>query len=131
MVTKVLLIVVVGLVGGALLYWLSGDGRVEPERLARERTAQPSNGQTFTAEQVGQHASKDDCWTIINDQVFDVTPFIEHHPGGDEILRACGRDGSSLFNNRQTEGGQTVGSGRPHSDNAVDILADLYVGDLK
>ena len=38
---------------------------------------------TYTLSEVAQHASKDDCWAIISGDVYDLTEFINRHPGGD------------------------------------------------
>jgi cytochrome b involved in lipid metabolism len=84
----------------------------------------------LTRSEVAQHDSASDCWTIIDGSVYDLTSYIPRHPGGDDILEACGTDGSSLFNQRQTDDGQSVGSGTPHSGNAKSQLQSLFVGQL-
>ncbi len=86
--------------------------------------------QSFSADEVATHNSEDDCWTIIDSKVYDITEYIPRHPGGDEILRACGADGSTLFNQRQTEDGEQVGTGQPHSGSASGILEGFQVGEL-
>lgn len=85
---------------------------------------------SFTTEEVAAHNTENDCWIIIGGSIYDVTTFIPAHPGGEEILRACGTDGTVLFQTRTTEDGETVGSGTPHSSNAISQLGPLYVGDL-
>lgn len=51
-----------------------------------------------TKEEVKQHRTKDDAWTIINNKVYNITPYINFHPGGaDEIMKGAGRDGTTLF----------------------------------
>lgn len=88
-------------------------------------------GQTqFTKEEVAQHTKVDDCWTIINGGVYDITNYVPMHPGGDEILRTCGTDGTSLFAERKTTTGEIVGSGTPHSSTAENQLADYKIGEL-
>ncbi|KAF3938778.1 hypothetical protein ABW19_dt0201779 [Dactylella cylindrospora] len=38
-------------------------------------------------------------WTALEGKVYDVTPYLPYHPGGDkEVLRVCGKDGTKLFN---------------------------------
>lgn len=83
---------------------------------------------TFTMGEVASHSSKTDCWTIISGQVYDLTEFINRHPGGDEILQACGTDATTLFLSRTTKDGRAVGSGTPHSQTAQEQLATLKIG---
>jgi cytochrome b involved in lipid metabolism len=108
----------------------------EPSSVANQTSA-PAQGQSessdlplFKTEEVATHASEDDCWTIVNGGVFDITSYVPRHPGGDEILRACGTDGTSLFETRTTEDGEEVGPGTPHSSNAAKQLANFKVGVL-
>ncbi len=97
---------------------------------ANEAAADPGTTATYTASQVAAHNSADDCWTIIDGKVYDITSYIPRHPGGDEILRACGADGTSLFERRETATGESVGSGTPHSSSAAAQLASLQIGVL-
>lgn len=85
---------------------------------------------TYTIEDVKKHDTKTSCWTIISGSVYDITSYIPRHPGGDEILRACGQDATTLFKTRQTGDGQPVGSGSPHSANAEEQLKKLFIGKL-
>ncbi len=75
---------------------------------------------SFTLAQVATHNSEADCYSAINGNVYDLTAFINKHPGGDRnILRICGLDGSSLFN------GQHGGDAKPER-----ILAGFEIGTL-
>jgi hypothetical protein len=40
----------------------------------------------FQFSEVQTHGSPTDCWLIIHGKVYDVTKFLEHHPGGDDVL---------------------------------------------
>ncbi len=86
--------------------------------------------ESYTAKQVESHNSKDDCWTIINNSVYDITSYIPRHPGGDEILEACGRDATRMFTSRTDEAGDEIGSGTPHSSSAEQQLEQLKIGTL-
>ncbi|XP_008224490.1 PREDICTED: cytochrome b5 [Prunus mume] len=77
------------------------------------------DGKLFTLAQVSEHNTPKDCWLIINGKVYDVTKFLEDHPGGDDVLlSATGKDATDDF--------EDVG----HSDNARDMLKDMCVGDI-
>lgn len=53
----------------------------------------------ITKTELKRHATKEDCWTSINGRVFNVTRYIDFHPGGvEEIMKCAGRDGTALFN---------------------------------
>ncbi|KAG0307865.1 hypothetical protein BGZ98_009582, partial [Dissophora globulifera] len=52
----------------------------------------------FSASQVAAHSSENDCWVIIHDKVYDVTPFLNDHPGGKKILlKNAGTDATKQF----------------------------------
>jgi L-lactate dehydrogenase (cytochrome) len=46
----------------------------------------------LSALDVGQHNSRSSCWVIVSGQAYDVTEFMDHHPGGaGVILRYAGK----------------------------------------
>ena len=52
----------------------------------------------YTLEDVSVHNTKDDCWIIINDGVYDVTEFLSIHPGGKSIvISVAGKDATEYF----------------------------------
>lgn len=52
----------------------------------------------FTRNDVQLHSSLDDCWTVIFDKVYNITEFVNDHPGGDFILlEYAGRDATHAF----------------------------------
>jgi len=53
----------------------------------------------FTREEVRKHNKKDDIWLIINENVYDVTGFLNRHPGGFRILKAYGGEDASVSEN--------------------------------
>lgn len=74
----------------------------------------------FTLDQVATHNTEADCYSAINGNVYNLTAWINKHPGGDRaILSICGKDGSSAFNGKH--GGDT----KPEQ-----ILAGFEVGTL-
>ncbi|KAH8826280.1 cytochrome b5 [Flagelloscypha sp. PMI_526] len=45
-----------------------------------------------------QHRKKTDAWTAIGGKVYNITPYMPFHPGGEkELMRVAGRDGTKLF----------------------------------
>ena len=52
----------------------------------------------WTHAEVAQHNSSDDCWIIVNDNVYDVTAFLPEHPGGSGVVvDEAGRDSTAAF----------------------------------
>lgn len=72
----------------------------------------------FTLTDIQTHNSVSSCWTIVNGLVYDVTTWINSHPGGKEaIISMCGKDSTSAFMLQ-------------HGDNekVARILADFKIG---
>jgi len=45
-----------------------------------------------------QHNKRDDAWSAFNGKVYNITPYLDFHPGGEkELMRVAGRDGTKLF----------------------------------
>ncbi|KAG0210557.1 hypothetical protein BGX28_009193 [Mortierella sp. GBA30] len=52
----------------------------------------------FSVNQVSSRNSENDCWVIIHDRVYDVTSFLNDHPGGKKILlKNAGLDATKQF----------------------------------
>lgn len=80
--------------------------------------------QSYSREDVAKHNKASDCWMVIAEKVFNVTPEIKIHPGGRIISIGCGRDATSLFY-------MYPSSGQVHGSRAINDLRKLYVGELK
>lgn len=123
-VTAVQVLVVTFLVGhsGAEATW----GKIAPvaEQPVETESEPPENGEddptVFSAAEVAQHSTAEDCWTIVDGNVYDVTPFASRHPGGlAAISQICGVDGTERF------------SGKHGSDSAPNAqLESLKIGTL-
>ncbi|KAG1755383.1 cytochrome b5-like heme/steroid binding domain-containing protein [Suillus lakei] len=73
-----------------------------------------------TYEELKAHSTKDSLYVLIHGEVYDVTTFIDEHPGGDDVILAeAGKDATQAF--------EDVG----HSDEARDLLPPLLVGDFE
>lgn len=122
----ILLVVAVLGVGGFAIWKLTAN-----KPATQTTTNSTSNQQaTYTAADVAMHKTANDCWTIISGSVYNITPYVPVHPGGNEILLACGVDGTTLFTQRTTSDGQTIGSGTPHDGQAQRQLAQYKIGTL-
>ena len=73
----------------------------------------------LTVEEVAKHNTRDDCWIIIDNNVYNVTDYIDEHPGGDSIMNHAGGD--------STEGAH----GPQHPPSMWDVLKLFYIGELK
>lgn len=42
---------------------------------------------TFSRDEVAQNTTDDSLWFIIDSKVYDVTDFVDAHPGGEYVLK--------------------------------------------
>lgn len=81
----------------------------------------PSQIKTYGLTEVQAANSEAKCWTIIDGKVYDVTGWINKHPGGSKaILGLCGKDGTSAFKK------QHASQPKPNSE-----LTNYLIGTLK
>jgi cytochrome b involved in lipid metabolism len=84
-----------------------------------------SSSSSYTKGQLATHNKPADCWMAINGGIYDVTNYVDMHPGGaDIVLMYCGKDATQAYN---TQGGR----GRGHSSRADALLAQYKVGTLQ
>lgn len=102
----------------ARLYDMSILGRVEKKPSPKERF-ESADG-VYTWQEVAAHNSEESAWIAIEGLVYDITEFVDRHPGGKEILlTAVGREATDLFN-----------SYHPFTDIPRKVLKKYRIGSL-
>ena len=105
---------------GAQAVW---EGRLAADKSTSSKISdsQTTNVKSYAMADVSQHKSSASCWSAIDGNVYDLTKWINQHPGGSGVIKAiCGKDGSAAFN------GQHAGQNRPANE-----LARFKIGALK
>ncbi|XP_054552921.1 cytochrome b5 type B isoform X1 [Talpa occidentalis] len=73
----------------------------------------------YRLEEVAKRNSPENIWLVIHGRVYDITRFLNEHPGGEEVLlEQAGADASESF--------EDVG----HSSDAREMLKQYYIGDV-
>ena len=112
------LAIVVGSVVSVVLLTSAATG-AEPESAPVQ--AAPVYEGPFSAGEVATHCTEGDSWIIVEGKVYDVTPYVEMHPGGEGMILAyAGKDATKPFRGEQ--------HGRDEVDN---VLSNYYIGELK
>ncbi|KAG5928081.1 hypothetical protein E4U42_001285 [Claviceps africana] len=75
---------------------------------------------TFTRAEVESHNSASSCYVTIGSKVYDVTDFVDDHPGGGSlVLEYAGKDVENILKDSTSH---------RHSDAAYEVLDDSLVG---
>lgn len=74
---------------------------------------------TIKADEVSRHTKKTDLWIILHGKVYDLTNYVEDHPGGVPfLLEFAGKDATEAY--------EDIG----HSEDAREILENHLIGKL-
>jgi len=81
--------------------------------------AAATGSKTYTLKDLQENGTSQKLLMLLHDKVYDVTKFLDEHPGGDEVLLGeAGRDATEAF--------EDVG----HSDDARSLLGPMYLGEF-
>ncbi|ONM09427.1 Cytochrome b5 isoform A [Zea mays] len=84
----------------------------------------PTLTKLYSMEEAALHNTPDDCWVIVDGKIYDVTKYLEDHPGGADVLleatgTACpGKDATEEFDDAG------------HSKSAKDLMQDYFIGEV-
>ncbi|XP_054720027.1 cytochrome b5-like [Uloborus diversus] len=74
---------------------------------------------TYTLKEIAEHSSPDSLWLLIDNGVYDVSKFMDEHPGGPEpLFDWAGKDATDAF--------EDAG----HSADARELMKSYRVGEL-
>ncbi|KAI8812657.1 protein CYTB-5.1, partial [Cladochytrium replicatum] len=74
---------------------------------------------TFEWADIASHNKRKDTWMVIDGKVYDITKFLDEHPGGEEVLlEQAGVDATEAFDE--------IG----HSDDAKELLKTYLIGQI-
>ena len=80
--------------GHSLMDWI--------RKSAREKdTISGTNGRILkvSKEELSKHNKQSDCWIAVHGKVYNITPYLDFHPGGvDEMMRGAGIEATKIFN---------------------------------
>ena len=78
-----------------------GQGVAKPAAKGGDDAAKKDAGagkKTYPMDEVKKHNKDTDCWVVLHNQVYDVTKFLNDHPGGKKaIMLYAGKDATTEF----------------------------------
>jgi len=93
---------------GAEATWKNRIAQTEGTALADAGTTPDASGQPgsttgaliLSTAEVTKHNTRSDCWSIVKGKVYNLTSYVQSHPGGASVIaNICGKDGSGAFSN--------------------------------
>ncbi|XP_069368481.1 cytochrome b5 [Paralichthys olivaceus] len=87
--------------------------------MGEQQQKSPGGERLFRLSEIQEQNSFRSTWIIIQNKVYDVTKFLEEHPGGEEVLREqAGGDATESF--------EDIG----HSSDAREMASSMVIGEL-
>uniref|UniRef100_A0A915HR92 sulfite oxidase n=1 Tax=Romanomermis culicivorax TaxID=13658 RepID=A0A915HR92_ROMCU len=110
-------------------YWkIFTAGKVKAETISAETSESKLSAETseskpkvFTRNEIRNHKTKETgIWVTYKNGVYDVTNFVDYHPGGDKILMAAGGSVDPFWNLYAVH----------KTSDVLEILEEMRIGDL-
>uniref|UniRef100_A0A3P8RVS5 Cytochrome b5 n=1 Tax=Amphiprion percula TaxID=161767 RepID=A0A3P8RVS5_AMPPE len=87
--------------------------------MGEQQQQSPAGVKYFRLSEIEEQNSFKSTWIIVHHRVYDVTKFLEEHPGGEEVLREqAGGDATESF--------EDVG----HSTDAREMASGMVIGEV-
>ncbi|XP_029652824.1 cytochrome b5 [Octopus sinensis] len=95
------------------------SGKLDDDRNDEKKEGDKTDVKVYKLEQVKDHKTCKSLWLVIDNKVYDVTEFLDEHPGGEEVLLDLGgTDATEPFDNVS------------HSSDAREMMKKYYIGEL-
>ncbi|XP_074568622.1 uncharacterized protein LOC141825131 [Curcuma longa] len=76
---------------------------------------------SYSAAEISLHTTKEDCWLSIGGKVYDVSTFMEEHPGGEDVILHASASGDA------TQAFEEIG----HSSAAISSMKSYLIGTIE
>ncbi len=72
----------------------------------------------YTVDEIKTHNTKESLWLIVEGKVYDVTKYVDDHPGGDDIMleNSSGKDATEAYEDAD------------HGKRAKKMMEDYLIG---
>lgn len=123
--SQIAVVITTILLGGIAYFTFLRFNRIADVQPVAGVSGGESGGRLISRKEVGKHCVADDLWIILKNQqshklsVYDITAYVEEHPGGQAILNNAGKDSTKGF------------YGPQHPSRVFDMIEDFYIGDLQ
>jgi cytochrome b involved in lipid metabolism len=109
----------IGIVFFICFYYIMGCKMSQPTKgsIVVKKKIKPTG--PFSLDEIAKHNKASDCWIIVDKEVYDVTEYIDDHPGGESILKYAGRNSTAAV------------KGQQHPPSVFDLLALYRIGEVK
>ncbi|XP_052147469.1 cytochrome b5 isoform X1 [Oryza glaberrima] len=96
-----------------------GRRRLEATEQREREEEMPTLTKLYSLEEAARHNTADDCWVVVDGKIYDVTKYLDDHPGGaDVLLEVTGKDAKEEFDDAG------------HSESAKELMQDYFIGEL-
>ncbi|MDO9598948.1 MAG: cytochrome b5 domain-containing protein [Azoarcus sp.] len=112
-----------------LLFWLAVAGFwmlsvLAPDALDTPLPEAATTERQWSTADVARHHTADDCWMIIDGQVYDFSAYVPEHPSNPALfIPWCGKEATEAY--------LTKTRGRAHSPYADSLLLQYRIGVLR